>query len=218
MSSTNLKILACITMLIDHLGAVFFQEYDIFRIIGRLAFPIFAFLIAEGFFHTHNIKKYLIRLAVSAIISEIPFNLAFNGNIFELGSGLNIFFTLFLGLLSIYIYDNYKRNGLYFVFLIGIIAELLNTDYGILGVIIIFSFYYYNRKFNKQALSYIVITLLLVVVDFASYQIINLQIFSILALIALYFYNNKKGVNLKYLFYIFYPGHLLILGLLKCVL
>lgn len=218
MSSTNLKILACITMLIDHLGAVFFGEYVIFRIIGRLAFPIFAFLIAEGFLYTHNVKRYLTRLAVFAVVSEIPYNLAFDGEIFILGSGMNIFFTLFFGLLSIYIYDNYKRNGLYFVFLMGIIAQILNADYGILGVIIIFSFYYYNRDFRKQALSYIVITLLFAIIDFASYQTFNIQMFSVLALVPLYFYNNKKGINLKYLFYIFYPGHLLILGLLKYVL
>ncbi len=218
MNSTNLKIIACLTMLIDHLGAVFFPQYIYLRIIGRIAFPIFAFLIAEGYLHTHNVKKYLIRLFTFALISEIPFNLAFNGNIIDFGSGLNVFFTLFFGLLAVFVYDHYKNFGFLPVLLIGIIAHLLDTDYGMLGVMVIFAFYAFKGDFYKQALSYILLTLVFLGILYLEYESINLQVFSPIALIPIYFYNGKKGFNIKYLFYVFYPGHLLILGLLRYIL
>ena len=105
MSAFVLKIIACITMFIDHLGyAVFHGEASWFNYIGRLAFPIFAFQISEGFHYTKNVKKYFARLLLFAIFSQIPFMLflsIFSTNIYK----LNVFFTLFLGLFSIYIYD-----------------------------------------------------------------------------------------------------------------
>ncbi|MCT4687757.1 TraX family protein [Vallitalea sp.] len=218
MNSTNLKIVACLTMLIDHLGAVFFPQYIYFRIIGRITFPIFAFLIAEGYLHTHNVKKYLIRLFTFALISEIPYNLAFDGKIINFGSGLNVFFTLFFGLLAVFVYDYYKKFGLLPVLLIGIIAHLLKTDYGMLGILVIFVFYVFRGDFYKQVLSYILLTLVFLGIIYFEYERINLQVFSTLALIFIYFYNGKKGPNIKYLFYVFYPGHLLILGLLRYIL
>ena len=97
MSSLVLKITALITMIIDHYGAIFQGNIIIYRIIGRLAFPIYCFLLVEGYTHTSNIKKYASRLIAFAIISEIPFDLAFFGKIgFE---HQNIFFTLFIGCL-----------------------------------------------------------------------------------------------------------------------
>ncbi|GMQ55733.1 TraX family protein [Vallitalea sediminicola] len=218
MNSTNLKIIACLTMLVDHLGAIFFPQYIYLRIIGRIAFPIFAFLIAEGYFHTHDVKKYLIRLFTFALISEIPYNLAFEGNIIEFGSGLNVFFTLFFGLLAVFVYDHYKKLGYLLVLLIGIVAYFLDTDYGILGVLVIFAFYVFRSDFYKQALSYILLTSLFLGIMYFRYHGINLQVFSPIALIFIYYYNGKKGPKIKYLFYVFYPGHLLILGLLEYIL
>ena len=104
MTSFVLKIIALITMFIDHLGYAIYGRFSYLNYIGRIAFPIFAFQISEGFVHTKNIKKYFIRLLVFAIISQFPFMLflsTFSKNIYE----LNIFFTLSFGLLAIFIFD-----------------------------------------------------------------------------------------------------------------
>ena len=104
MTSFTLKIIALITMFIDHLGYAIFNKFSFFNYIGRVAFPIFAFQISEGFHYTKNVKKYFARLLLFAIFSQIPFMLflsIFSTNIYK----LNVFFTLFLGLFSIYIYD-----------------------------------------------------------------------------------------------------------------
>lgn len=100
LSGFTLKCIAMVTMLIDHIGYVLFPGYVIFRIIGRLAFPIYCFLLVEGAVHTSNWKKYLGRLFLFALISEIPFNLAIGGKLWYPASQ-NVFFTLFLGLLAI---------------------------------------------------------------------------------------------------------------------
>ena len=94
----KLKMLAVISMSIDHTGAVLMPDCIWLRIIGRLAFPIYCFLLVQGFRNTSNIKKYIGRLALFAVVSEIPFNLAFYGTIIA-EEFRNVFFTLLLGLL-----------------------------------------------------------------------------------------------------------------------
>ena len=102
LDSFQLKWIAIITMLIDHVGAIFFPGNLVFRYVGRIAFPIFCFQLVEGFFHTRNIEKYMLRLGIFAIISEIPYDLAFRGNILDF-EHQNVFFTLFLGILMLYL-------------------------------------------------------------------------------------------------------------------
>lgn len=77
LDGTVLKLIACLSMFIDHLGAVCFSGMMGFRIIGRLAFPIYCFLLVEGAVHTRNMKKYILRMGIFALISEVPFDLAF---------------------------------------------------------------------------------------------------------------------------------------------
>ena len=91
-----LKLIAVVTMFIDHIGSIIFPHIMFLRIIGRISFPIFAFLIVNGYRHTHNLKKYLLRLAAFAIISEIPYNLIWSGDI-AYPNSQNVFVTLFLG-------------------------------------------------------------------------------------------------------------------------
>lgn len=103
-NASILKWIAVITMLIDHIGLVFFPEYEILRLIGRISFPIFAFLLCEGYKHTSNIWKYFFRLGIFAIISEIPYNICLYNQVFYPYSQ-NIFFELLLGLLVLYLID-----------------------------------------------------------------------------------------------------------------
>ncbi|MFA9396939.1 MAG: TraX family protein [Clostridiaceae bacterium] len=226
MNNTQLKILACFIMLIDHIGAIFFPDYFILRLIGRLAFPIFAYLIAMGYTYTHNIKNYFRRLILFALISQIPFYLAFKN---EIGNSLylNIFFTLFLGLLSLYFYDKLDNNIKYLSpFIFGLIAEFISTDYGLFGVLTIFLFYLFKDNFKKLVFSQIILNILnslsyvfIILSENYNISIFSVQVwnecFSLFALFFIFIYNKKKGKGLKYIFYIFYPLHLLILFLIE---
>lgn len=224
MSTFKLKLFACIFMLIDHIGAVLFPQYIFLRVIGRLAFPLFAYLIATGYKHTKNLKKYFIRLFCFALISQLPFEFAFNEH-FSSELNLNIFFTLFLGLAAIYLYEKFNKKFFPVIFL-GIIAQYAGTDYGLYGVFTIFFFYKYLDSFKNIVISQVIInifyTILLILSIKSGYTvesifspILYIQNLSLLSLIFINFYNNQKGMSLKYSFYIFYPLHLTILYFLK---
>lgn len=227
MNSAQIKILACIFMLIDHIGAVLYPDERILRIIGRLAFPIFVYLIAEGYRKTKDITDYMGRLMIFALVSQLPFNAAFLGSVTKPDElYLNVFFTLVMGLYSLYLYD--KNKKIIYVLLIALICEFLNTDYGAFGVLMIFVSNRYHDNFKKLSKSYILLMLLYVVkwlitakLSYPSVMLVDIifKHFTIepLALISLIFlklYNGKRGWKLKYLFYVFYPAHLFILSLL----
>ena len=233
-NSNGLKILAMFLMLIDHIGAVIFTENQILRSIGRLSFPIFAFLIVEGFFHTKDLSKYIKRLFIFGIIAEIPYDLAFYNTAFY-PYGQNIMFTLLLGLLCIHEFEKTRDNT-------DIKLELLTTlkivsycvlsiigfvDYGISGVFTIIVFYVFRTgKFYKIG-QLIALTILHAI--YTSSAVININILSlpisfhiqalaILALPLIWLYNGKKGTKnkvLQYIFYAFYPVHLIVLCLIR---
>ncbi len=214
MSSLALKLTALLTMIIDHYGAIFQNDIIIYRIIGRLAFPIYCFLLVEGYIHTSNVKKYLTRLLAFAFISEIPFDLAFYGQIgFE---HQNIFFTLFIGLSAIYFIDKkeakYNNNAM-IIIAAAVLATLIRTDYQFIGIIYILGFYFTRNQPKEKKLLFV--ALIMFVVNIAAGW---LQQFSLIALIVIYLYNNKQGKKSKFLqmsFYIAYPLHLLIFYLIN---
>ena len=217
MTSSNLKILACITMLIDHIGAVFYPEVFLLRMIGRIAFPIFAFLLVEGFIHTHNVKKYLTRLGLFAFISEVPFDLAFHNQWLYLNSQ-NVFFTLFLGLTLLIVYEKIQSIPFYvFLAVFGacLFATLIQADYYFFGILMIYCFYKYRNNIVKKLVFLSIIQIFMVSISTEFFTVISLfrvlQIFAIFSLLPIYLYNMKKGFQLKYLFYAFYPIHLFIL-------
>lgn len=213
-------------MLIDHIGAILIpihtDTYLIFRSIGRLAFPLFCFVLVEGLHHTRSVKKYLIRLGIFALISEIPFDLAFSDDI---RTGLylqqNVFFTLFIGLLTIYLMSllnsNFQKkqliNGLLqsSIIIIGCaVAILLHTDYTFMGILLIVSFYLFRE--NKVLLA----LFLFLITNFTGFYLEGLATLSILFILA---YNGKKGPEgNKYFFYVFYPAHILLLYLIKMLI
>ena len=171
LSGSTLKYIAIITMLIDHFGAAFFIVftsfyagtacfaqadilYQVMRGIGRTAFPIFCFVLVEGLYYTHDVKRYLLRLFAFALVSEIPFDLALSDRILEFGAQ-NVFFTLFLGLLATALIKCVmEKQGwdmplkLSLSVLIGIAAiwaaYFLKTDYSGMGILLILIFYVFR--------------------------------------------------------------------------
>lgn len=211
-----LKLIGMVTMFIDHFGAIFRSGEMIYRAIGRLAFPIYAFLLVEGFTHTRDVRKYGTRLILLALISEIPFDHAFYGGLNW--QHQNIFFTLFIGLLTLYLLEKDKEEESYNKFFIiggmGLISSLLLFDYGIIGIIYISSFYL-SREMEmderiKRVVPIMFITNLLMTNP--------LQQFSLLSLVFIYFYNQELGPRSKFiqfLFYISYPLHLLVYSIIR---
>ena len=216
MSSFVLKIIAVITMFIDHLGYTIFGKFSYLNYIGRISFPIFAFQISEGYIHTKSLKKYFLRLFLFALISQIPFML-FHSIISDTFC-LNIFFTLLLGLLSIYIYDKckYKFIGILSCIILALIAQFSNCDYGAYGVAIILIFYIFKNNVVNFTIFFMLATLIRYSVPCIKYGIFPkeyLYLFICTIIPCLFFaaYNGKKGKNTKYLLYLFYPIHLILI-------
>lgn len=206
----TLKCIAMVCMLIDHTGAVLFPQYRILRIIGRLAFPIYCFLLVEGAMHTRNIRKYELRLFLFALVSEVPFDLALFGRIHW--EHQNVFFTLFLGVVTIDLAKRYKNKIMIFIFAIVaiLLAEFLHTDYSGSGIVFIVCYYLmYERKIFRH--------LMFAVENILLYGI-SIQSYASLAALPMMLYNGRKGPSLKYFFYVFYPLHLLILYLIIRIL
>ena len=197
-------------MIIDHIGLFFFPEHILFRIIGRLSFPIFAFLIVEGFYHTRDIRKYMIRLAGLGVISEIPFDLLTTGKFFDLRHQ-NVFFTLLIGWILLYGYEKQYStfSKVSFAFLILIAGDLFRVDYGAWGVLMIFCFFIFRERMWAKIVSVAVIN----VVVFG-----YIQAFAVLALLPICLYNGEKGRGYKYFFYLVYPVHLWIIWIIKTMI
>lgn len=260
----DLKLIALITMLIDHIGAIFvwrllvaanaanralgagidlgpfaelllwveanevviFTIYQIMRYIGRMAFPIYCFLLVEGFLHTRNVGKYALRLGVFALISEVPFDLALRGTVWA-PTYNNVFFTLVIGLLLIwgvsYVekfhefwqekqYDGFigtvaalAIGGTMTAVAVVLVEKVLSTDYGMGGVLAILVLYLFRKNVY---IAYTLAILILVVLSGKT------EILALLMLYPISHYDGSRGKNMKYIFYAFYPVHLLLLALL----
>lgn len=209
LNAFQLKWIAIITMAVDHTGSILFPEQLVFRYIGRIAFPIFCFLLVEGFFYTSNVKKYLIRLAIFACVSEVPFDLALFGAPVSM-EAQNVFVTLFLGVLMLYFIKESDTLSLKLLVAaaIMILAEVLHSDYGMKGILLIGGFHILRER-KIWNLCYGVLW------NFFGGGYWKIQGFGSLAMIPIAFYNEKKGPGMKYLFYVFYPAHLLILYLIR---
>jgi hypothetical protein len=150
MTTFRLKLLAVVSMVIDHVGLFFFPQVLVLRIVGRLAFPLFAWLIANGAYHTKDIKKYFARIFLFALISQIPYLAIYrldDPNFWK----LNVLFTLCLGIAAIVSVNQLKNRviAVLAVILIALIATLLNTDYGACGVLSILVFYMFYQDIKK---------------------------------------------------------------------
>lgn len=311
LSGSTLKIIAVVTMLIDHIAAVVFARriiamnrgyaimdagsrafgwmadrallyavYRSMRLIGRLGFPLFCFLLVEGFGRTKNVKKYALRLGIFALLSEIPFDLAFKGMFYNPGYQ-NVYFTLLLGLLCLWGFEFFaglwkektgkkweqvlgmlmigtgvlSPAGYLFLFvampaefrntepwilfvslcvitavILGVygsqkglermqtigaditvlavmmgLAEILHTDYSGMGVLTIIVIYALRRQ---KAVSMAGAGIVLTIMN-------STEITAFLTMLPVALYNGKRGLRLKYFFYVFYPVHLLLLYLIS---
>lgn len=224
MSGAALKRIAVITMLIDHIGVAFFcvftSSYDgsaafagadviyqVLRIVGRTSFPIFCFLLVEGFWHTRSVVKYLARLLVFALLSEVPFDLAFYDKVWDI-TMQNVFFTLFFGVLAMAAIRLGEKKTKWFAY-VGVLgaalcmlaAHLLRTDYAWKGVLLILVFYVLRSQRTLSALA-----------GYATMCLALKDSWGFPAFFLIFGYNGEKGKNLKYFFYVFYPVHLLLLA------
>lgn len=243
-----LKMIAVITMLIDHSAASILEEMLqqmpswgpitvnnwqtwyrldlVLRGIGRMAFPIYCFLLVEGFTYTHSKAKYAIRLFVFALISEIPFDMALFKSVCDMSHN-NVFFTLFIGLITIWVSDfvlGWMRDKLsdkmsaamltvmnlivVFVILLAgcALAEaVFRCDYGASGICAIYIMYMFR---NQRMSGFATAVCMLGVLSGA------LEFLALLMLIPMHYYNGTRGKQHKYFFYAFYPAHLLILAII----
>lgn len=221
--NTNfLKVIAIISMFIDHIGGEFFPQYPIFRWIGRLAFPLFCYCMTVGMLYTSDIKKYLGRLLIFAFISQPFYGLAFGIKIFDVNS-LNIYFTLFMSLLTVWGFKEKK----WLLFAVGIlILSFINFDYSLTGVVLMMIFYLCRNKPALGAMLYVLnfsqslffsnvgdVTNLVV----GNYEI-NFMIFAVLAAPLIFLKTNVNIKLPKWFFYWFYPVHLLLIYIVKLVL
>lgn len=204
-TSFDLRVIAIITMIIDHIGTVFFPGVAIYKMIGRISFPIFAFLIVEGSVHSSNIKAYMNRLLCFALISEIPFNLAFYRRFIFVGS-TNVLFTLYAGLLIIDLIKRYHEENMVWIKMLLIILgiQLIGGDYLIYGILTVIIFYTYRGQFYKICIALALLFTILMG---------GLQTYGLLSLAILYFYNGREGRKFGRAFYLVYPVHLILIYL-----
>lgn len=237
-SGTALKMIACITMLIDHIGAScieagiltpgldigtlsrdtlsaypLFQLDRVLRFTGRLAFPIFCFLLVEGFVHTHNVKGYLGRLVLFGLLSEVPFDLAFFRTPFYPGAQ-NVYWTLALGVLAMAGLKHFEKpdgsaswKGLLWAGGCAALALAANTDYSASGVIIICALYLTRADRKRQCI--------------VGAVLFAWELTAPLAFVLVWFYNGQRGrctPAMQKVFYWFYPVHLSVLAVVTNLL
>jgi len=202
LNNNQLKIIALITMTIDHIGVILFPNLKILRIIGRLAFPIFAYMIAEGAKYTKNRPKYLLTISLTALICQLVYYFA------EKSLDQCILVTFTTSIILIYSLD-YKFLSLPAIFGAFFLTEFLNIDYGFCGIMMPVLLYIADEKRKKLLYGTIMLILL-------SLSLGGVQWYSLFAIPLLALYNEKRGkLNLKYLFYLYYPLHLGIIYLIK---
>lgn len=239
LSCDTLKFIAMITMLIDHIGAGILEKMinasrislsdSILRLIGRIAFPIFCYLLFQGFVHTRSRTKYATNLLLFAFLSEIPFDVLFYGGFTLLHQ--NVFWTLFIGLLTLWGIELIEKSGLPAYFqLIGIMATsaagllmaaLLNTDYAWMGIAMVLSFYFARNNKALQCVTTFVIFFFALTANYRAYfptwldslrYTLDSEWSLLISFLLIYQCNGvrhiKKG---KYLFYAFYPIHMAVL-------
>ena len=221
LSQEALKVIACLTMLLDHIGATMVPGYTL-RIIGRIAFPIFCFLMAEGAYYTKNPRKYCVRLIIGMLLSEIPFDLAFRRKLtWEYQS---VMVTLLVGFLVVEMIQNSKSDILKLLAVCGgfAFAEWAKTDYGGFGVLLVVLFSQTRGQLWLQTLMVAMFSWMLNSLKIPVFgMMIPIEMFALFAMLPIALYSgNKVTANkaLQWGFYLFYPVHLTALVFIRMLL
>ncbi len=235
LSSAGLHILAMALMLMDHLWATVLSGQEWLTAAGRLAFPIFAFLAVEGYFHTHDFRRYAGRLLLCAVLSEVPFDLMYGGTAFY-PVHQNVLWTLLLGLLGIRALERVKKTGrrwLYALAGVGVVllgfalGTVCMVDYYGMGVLTVLLFYFFRGRrwwclagqiaglywINVELIGGLYFPVHLGSLEFEICQ----QGLALLALVPIWLYRGRRGYHSRWfrlVCYGFYPVHMLILGLI----
>ena len=224
LSQEWLKIIACVIMLIDHIGAVLLPQYIWLRYIGRIAFPIYCFLLAEGVHYTKNPQKYGLRLAAGALLSEIPFDLALFGGLTPYCQ--SVMLTLLIAFCMALCMKRTKNTLLRVLLVIpfAVMAEWLRTDYGGMGVALVAVFVLtrdlpYKGLFQTLCMAPILWMMEGLWVDIAG-VLIPVEMLALLSMVPIALYSGQKttaGRGVQTAFYLFYPVHLTILFIVSLV-
>lgn len=219
LSQEGLKLIACVTMLIDHIGAAF-VPWIWLRVVGRIAFPIYCFLLAEGAAYTRNPRKYGARLAIGALLSEIPFELLFFGGLTLAHSSVMV--TLLLGFVVIESMKKWPRMWPLVFMGCALAAEILGTDYGGTGVMLMV-FFALTRERSK-VLQTIGVAVICWLIGGYAWRIgsisVPIEIVGVVAMLPICLYSGRKTTNSKaiqWAFYLFYPVHLTVLLLIAVI-
>ena len=224
LTNNQLKIIACISMFFDHLGVMCFPKILVFRIIGRIAFPIFAFMIAEGCYYTKNKLKHLLTIFILGVIMQIVLYFAMNMTDFS------IFLVFTVSIILIYLFEyldnNIKEKNilmtiitsvLFLSLTIGLIWYTNNYTYFVMnynfyGIIIPVNIYIIKKYFKKYHIILSAITIIIGSILHAIHLKFYVNILAIFGVMLLFLYNGKRGKsNLKYFFYLFYPLHFVLI-------
>ncbi len=232
LTAAVLHIIAMTLMLMDHLWATLLPAREWLTCAGRVAFPIFAFMAVEGYFHTRSFKKYILRMLLFAVLSEIPFDLMYGGTWFY-PVHQNVLWTFLLGLLGVWLMEQVRKKGKTWMYLLVcvlvvpaglVLGTLCMVDYYGVGVLTVFVFYFlHGRKWwcflgqlaalywlNVELLGGLMYPVQLFGMEFELCQ----QGLALLALIPIWLYRGRQGYRSKpfqYLCYAFYPVHMLLL-------
>lgn len=242
LSQEGLKLIACVTMLLDHIGAIVVMAcfenavaanrgllldlYEVLRTVGRLAFPIYCFLLAEGAYYTRNPKQYGLRLLIGAILAEIPFDLAFFDRLSWAHQSVMV--TLLLGFTMLEVMKKCPNQvtKLLTVLLIAVAANVLNTDYGANGILTIALFALTRELPNKGVWQFFGLWCIfspshLMAVNWLGGFSVTIQEWAVLALVPISMYSGQKhskSKTLQWAFYLFYPVHIALLALLEVLI
>jgi hypothetical protein len=231
LNNNQLKIIAMVTMLLDHIGVWFFPEVEIFRILGRISFPIFAYMIAEGCRYTKNRAKHLGLIAAMALAFQVVYFVAMK----SLYQGILVTFSL--AIITIYAIDELVKSKKItdcllpvlaiaavaaFVFVLPVFLKEtdFDLDYGLWGILLPVAVYFLpNRLSRVLGMGMLLLIRAIHYTVFPQGTLGILQWFSLVSVLLLALYNGERGrAKMKYVFYIFYPAHLVILYAIEMLL
>lgn len=235
LSQESLKLIACMTMLVDHLAVIIvmgslysthhgmrLEIYETMRLIGRIAFPIYCFLLAEGSAHTHNPVRYGLRLAICALLSELPYDLALWGRI--TWQHQNVMVTLFLGFCALEVMKRCPNLPLKLLLALpfAALAEFAGGDYGAKGIMLVVLFALMRRIPHRHLAQVLGIWFIFspnhaMFLNWTRRFSITTQEWAVLAILPITLYDGRKVTKSKAVqwgFYLFYPAHLLLLYLI----